>query len=257
MWLELRRVVALERRSAASTAEVDRRRAENEVAKAETRACVAWLSRISALTSASTLRAMTPAACRIGKHGSLLRSEPVHPRHQPIVFRRQYALRRKALARTTKGVVPAIGFVVNPRSDRYVGRLDSDDVVDVLATAAGHWGSCAEYLHETVARLEELGIDPERILGITFTNKAASELAEGGEFLRTRADVDDRIDCAHLVQVDASGLVLVLEQDRYRGDGGQTWHLADLDGPQRDGVLDDPGILTVNAKRKFVIQRNS
>src|SRR5690242_20638888 len=33
--VELRRVVALERRSAASTAEVDRRRAENEVAKAQ------------------------------------------------------------------------------------------------------------------------------------------------------------------------------------------------------------------------------
>jgi len=30
---------------------------------------------------------------------------------------------------------------------------------EVVVTAAGSgWGSCAQYLHETVARLEELGI---------------------------------------------------------------------------------------------------
>jgi glycosidase len=33
---------------------------------------------------------------------------------------------------------------------------------------------------------------------------------------------------------------------RWSGDGGQTWFLADLDGPQRDGTLDNPGALTVN-----------
>jgi cation transport protein ChaC len=31
-------------------------------------------------------------------------------------------------------------------------------VADVLAGACGHWGSCAEYLHNTVAHLEEHGI---------------------------------------------------------------------------------------------------
>jgi glycosidase len=34
---------------------------------------------------------------------------------------------------------------------------------------------------------------------------------------------------------------------RYSSDGGQTWFLADLSGPQRDGTLDNPGALTVNA----------
>ena len=28
----------------------------------------------------------------------------------------------------------------------------------MIATAAGHWGYCAEYLRETVAHLETLGI---------------------------------------------------------------------------------------------------
>lgn len=33
---------------------------------------------------------------------------------------------------------------------------------------------------------------------------------------------------------------------RYSSDGGATWFLADLNGPQRDGTLDNPGALSVN-----------
>ncbi|CAN5750746.1 alpha-amylase family glycosyl hydrolase [soil metagenome] len=33
---------------------------------------------------------------------------------------------------------------------------------------------------------------------------------------------------------------------RYSGDGGQTWWLADLNGPQRSGTLANPGVLTVS-----------
>jgi cation transport protein ChaC len=61
-------------------------------------------------------------------------------------------------AETADGTVRAIAFVANRPSDRYVGKLAQDDIADVVATAAGSWGSCAQYLHETVARLEELGI---------------------------------------------------------------------------------------------------
>ena len=61
-------------------------------------------------------------------------------------------------AETADGPVRAIAFVANRLSDRYVGKLAHDEVADVVATAAGSWGSCAQYLHETVARLEELGI---------------------------------------------------------------------------------------------------
>jgi glutathione-specific gamma-glutamylcyclotransferase len=61
-------------------------------------------------------------------------------------------------AQTTHGSVQAIGFVVNRQDPRYVGKLALDKVADVLSTAGGHWGSCAEYLYETVAQLEKLGI---------------------------------------------------------------------------------------------------
>lgn len=54
--------------------------------------------------------------------------------------------------------VRALAFVTNRRSPRYAGKLAPDEVAEILATAAGHWGSCAEYLRETVAHLEELGI---------------------------------------------------------------------------------------------------
>jgi glutathione-specific gamma-glutamylcyclotransferase len=59
---------------------------------------------------------------------------------------------------TEQGVLRAIAFVMNRQSRFYTGRLPPEQVADVLAKACGHWGSCAEYLHNTVAHLEEQGI---------------------------------------------------------------------------------------------------
>jgi glutathione-specific gamma-glutamylcyclotransferase len=39
-----------------------------------------------------------------------------------------------------------------------MGKLFPEEVADVLAKACGHLGSGAEYLHNTVAHLEEHGI---------------------------------------------------------------------------------------------------
>ena len=61
-------------------------------------------------------------------------------------------------AQTSEGPIRAIGFVVDRRSKFYSGKLAPDEVADIVSKAAGHWGSCAEYLRETVAHLEELGI---------------------------------------------------------------------------------------------------
>ena len=61
-------------------------------------------------------------------------------------------------AQTEDGPVRALGFVMDRRSPFHAGRLPLEEVADVLARAAGHWGTCAEYLHDTVAHLEELGI---------------------------------------------------------------------------------------------------
>lgn len=60
--------------------------------------------------------------------------------------------------RTADGTVPAIAFVMDRRHDRYAGRLSEDRIAAVIATAAGHFGSCRDYLSQTVTHLEALGI---------------------------------------------------------------------------------------------------
>ncbi len=59
--------------------------------------------------------------------------------------------------RTAEGPSRALGFVVNPASPRYV-RLEKADIAATLARAAGHWGSGAQYLFETIRHLDACGI---------------------------------------------------------------------------------------------------
>jgi cation transport protein ChaC len=59
---------------------------------------------------------------------------------------------------TGDGPLRALAFVMNRESRFYAGRLPAEEIAAVLAGACGHWGSCAEYLHNTVAHLEEHGI---------------------------------------------------------------------------------------------------
>jgi cation transport protein ChaC len=80
------------------------------------------------------------------------------------LFRRELVVKppvtppRWLKALTDGGPLRAICFVVDRRSPFYSGGLTSEEVADVVARAAGHWGSCAEYLHNTVSHLEALGI---------------------------------------------------------------------------------------------------
>jgi glutathione-specific gamma-glutamylcyclotransferase len=64
---------------------------------------------------------------------------------------------------TPEGPVSAVAFVMNRQSCFYTGRLPPEEVADVISRACGHWGSCAEYLHNTVAHLEEQGIHDRRL----------------------------------------------------------------------------------------------
>ncbi|WP_244519964.1 MULTISPECIES: gamma-glutamylcyclotransferase [unclassified Ensifer] len=57
-----------------------------------------------------------------------------------------------------KEAISAVAFVANPNGGAYAGKLGLEDVARTLATAAGHWGSCAEYLRNTVIHLESRGI---------------------------------------------------------------------------------------------------
>ncbi len=59
---------------------------------------------------------------------------------------------------TPDGPVEALAFVASRRGANYVGRVPMDEVARTLATAAGHWGSGAQYLYNTVRNLDANGI---------------------------------------------------------------------------------------------------
>ena len=58
-------------------------------------------------------------------------------------------------------IVRALGFTISRRSPVYAGGLSDEATAEILARAAGHLGSGAEYLYHTVSQLEAHGIhDP-------------------------------------------------------------------------------------------------
>jgi cation transport protein ChaC len=79
-----------------------------------------------------------------------------------IVWRREMVsgayLPRWITARTERGPVRAIGFVINHAHERYARYLPDERVAEVIATAEGRLGPCADYLVNTVDHLAELGI---------------------------------------------------------------------------------------------------
>ncbi|WP_458369555.1 gamma-glutamylcyclotransferase [Pseudomonas fluorescens] len=60
--------------------------------------------------------------------------------------------------KTESGIVRALAFVAARDGMAYAGKLPMEKVAHVLARAAGHWGSAAQYLFRTVTMLEEHGI---------------------------------------------------------------------------------------------------
>ncbi len=60
--------------------------------------------------------------------------------------------------RTAEGPARALTFVIDRRYIRYAGKVPRDVQAAHLATAAGRMGSSMEYLENTVAHLDELGI---------------------------------------------------------------------------------------------------
>jgi cation transport protein ChaC len=61
-------------------------------------------------------------------------------------------------AKAEIGKVRALTFYAGPRASYYTGKLPDQEVARILARAAGHWGSCANYLYQTITKLEEYGI---------------------------------------------------------------------------------------------------
>lgn len=56
------------------------------------------------------------------------------------------------------GPVRAVAFVINRKHERYARYLADEQVAEVIATASGTLGACADYLINTVDHLAELGI---------------------------------------------------------------------------------------------------
>jgi cation transport protein ChaC len=52
----------------------------------------------------------------------------------------------------------ALTFLMNRHYERYAGRLSEEATVAAIATAAGPLGPCADYLFNTTAHLDQLGI---------------------------------------------------------------------------------------------------
>jgi cation transport protein ChaC len=61
-------------------------------------------------------------------------------------------------AHTHEGAVRALGFVINPASPAYAGRLNDLHILDVLRRANGRCGSSAEYVLNTVSSLRKHGL---------------------------------------------------------------------------------------------------
>lgn len=60
--------------------------------------------------------------------------------------------------KTETGILRALAFVATRDGPAYAGKLPLMQVAQVLARAAGHWGSAAQYLFRTVTMLEGHGI---------------------------------------------------------------------------------------------------
>lgn len=59
---------------------------------------------------------------------------------------------------TPEGPIHAIAFVIDRDTPRYAGKLPFEETARAIATASGKLGPCWEYLENTVASLDRIGI---------------------------------------------------------------------------------------------------
>ena len=88
---------------------------------------------------------------------------------------------------TEAGRIRAIAFAIDRKGGRYVSGLPIEKIADVLACAVGHRGSMAEYLHNTVRHLEELGIRDRHLWRL---QEMVAERIEAGAVKKGAATID-------------------------------------------------------------------
>ncbi len=76
---------------------------------------------------------------------------------------------------TQDGPRRAITFLINHAHERYAGRLDHAAIVQAIATACGPLGACADYLFNTTAHLDELGIADRSLRNLCRAVRAAQQ----------------------------------------------------------------------------------
>jgi cation transport protein ChaC len=75
--------------------------------------------------------------------------------------------------RTPQGVVRALAFTLDRKSPSHTGRVDDEQMVEILRTANGRFGSTLAYLVETATSLRDCGIrdrDIERLVELARRN---------------------------------------------------------------------------------------
>jgi cation transport protein ChaC len=80
--------------------------------------------------------------------------------------------------KTETGILRALAFVASRDGPAYAGKLPLIQVAQVLARAAGHWGSAAQYLFRTVTMLEGHGIRDRNMWRIQ--SLVAQEIEDSG-----------------------------------------------------------------------------
>jgi cation transport protein ChaC len=96
-------------------------------------------------------------------NGIVYRIAAAQARHElKMIWRREMVLGsyapRWANVAIGKRRVRALAFVVNHAHPHYAGEMSDDELTRILATACGKFGSCADYLMQTVASLEGHGV---------------------------------------------------------------------------------------------------
>ena len=95
-----------------------------------------------------------------------------------LVWRREMVLGsyapRWVNMRVGKRRLRGLAFVVNHQHPHYAGKLPIDTVVTILASAHGKFGTCADYLHQTVDCLASHGIHDAHLMGLSERVRAAT-----------------------------------------------------------------------------------
>ncbi len=65
--------------------------------------------------------------------------------------------------RTGEGPVPALCFIADPKHAQYAGHLSQEQTLELIRCGEGYRGPCRDYLANTVAHLDELGIHDRRL----------------------------------------------------------------------------------------------